>query len=51
MTSSSLSFEALQRKTQVETMLKQRDNALLDYLAQRHIPAVSIAVINNYQIE
>lgn len=54
MTSSSLSFEVLQRKKQVETMLMQRANgrnALLDYLAQRHIPAVSITVINDYQIE
>lgn len=54
MTFSSLSPEALQGKTQVEMMLMQRDNgsnALLDYLAKRHIPAVSIAVINDYRIE
>ncbi|MEO8970733.1 MAG: serine hydrolase domain-containing protein [Ktedonobacteraceae bacterium] len=54
MMSSSPSFEVLQRKTQVETMSKPGDNgrnALLDYLAKRLIPAVSIAVINDYRIE
>ena len=54
MTFSSLPLEALQRKTQVETMLTPVDNGrrpLLDYLTKRLIPAVSIAVINDYRIE
>lgn len=49
-----LSVETLQRKTQVETLLAPVTNGgqpLLDYLAKRLIPAVSIAVINDYQIE
>ena len=49
-----LSSEALQRKTQVEMMLKAVDNdrqSLLDALATWHIPAVSLAVINDYRIE
>ncbi len=44
----------LQRKTQVEALLTSATNGshpLLDYLEKRHIPAVSIAVINDYQIE
>jgi len=51
---SPLSSEALQRKTQVEMMLKAVSNgrpALLDTLARWHIPAVSLAVIHEYRIE
>src|SRR5690348_11587548 len=51
---SPLSSEALQRKTQVETLLKAIDNGrqtLLDALARWHIPAVSLAIIHDYQIE
>ena len=54
MTFSSLPLETLERKTQVETMLMSANNdrrPLLDYLAKRLIPAVSIAVINDYRIE
>ncbi len=54
MTFSSPSIEVLQRKTQVEMLLTQKANgrnALLDYLAKWHMPAVSIAVINDYRIE
>lgn len=48
------SIMTLQRKTQVESLLALATNGsqpLLDYLAKRLIPAVSIAVINDYQIE
>lgn len=51
---SSLPFEALQRKAQVEAMAQQVNgdqNPLLDSLAQWHIPAVSVAIINDYRIE
>ena len=48
----SLSNEALQRKAQVETapILKGKQS-LLDYIAKQRIPGVSIAIINDYQIE
>jgi len=48
----SFSNEALQRKAQVETapILKGKQS-LLDYIDHQRIPGVSIAVINDYEIE
>lgn len=54
MTVPPLSSEALQRKTQVEAMLRATDNSrasLLDALARWHIPAVSLAIIHESRIE
>lgn len=51
---SSLSSEALQKKIRVETMLAPDNDApqpLLDALARWHIPAMSLAIINDYRIE
>ncbi len=54
MTFPSLPFEAAQRKAQIEALSKQVDSGqhpLLAYLAKMHIPGVSVAIINDYQIE
>lgn len=48
----SLSNEVSQRKAQVETLpIHKGKQSLLDCIAKQRIPGVSIAIINDYQIE